>query len=234
MALTFYLLHPVSHFTYVLMIWTILLIFNWTDGHGFNLLLFTSSKSLHIHINDTNILTLFGLNHCTGQSFYHLPFTFSKLLHIRINDMNIWTLYNSSTGRSFNLLHPVSHYKYALLIWRYGLFIYSTTGPSFYLLHPVSHYKYALMIWIYGHLLDWNTVHSFYLLLFTFSKSLHICINDLKIFTLFSFKPLVMDLTFYLLHPVCHFTFASMIWTYKLFFYWTNNHFFYFFPFTSS
>ena len=100
MAFTFYLLHTVSRFTYVLMIWTIVLVFNWTDGYGFYLLPFTSSKSLHIHINNMNILTLCRLNQWSEL----LPFTFSKSLHIRINDMSIWILYNSSTGRGSYLL----------------------------------------------------------------------------------------------------------------------------------
>ena len=107
-------------------------------------------------------------------------------------------------------MHQWFEHKYSFLIQP---MVFAFT---FYLLHSVNHFTYTLMIWMYGPFLDGSTGINFYLLTLTLRNSLHISINDINTWTLLV-QPLLLAFSFYFLHPVRHFTYASMIWTYKLF-----------------
>ena len=118
-------------------------------------------------------------------------------LHIRINNTNIWT-FTFYSQKVTSLTHQWFEHKYSFLIQP---MVFAFT---FYLLHSVNHFAYTLMIWMYGLFLDGSTGLNFYLLPFTlrnstnglcfyllpftFSKSFHIHINNMDVWTLFGWK----------------------------------------------
>ena len=94
--------------------------------------------------------------------------------------------------------------------WTETLFIAFT----FYFLYSVSHFTYASMIWrfwLFFLLNHWSWIWPFTFYIQFVTSHTHQWYEHINYF---STEPIIISFTFYLLHPVSHFTYVSMIYTY--------------------